>query len=196
MEQDKLLVNLALGKVKEKAEGIFAEHTILDIELKSYHNAETKNMLKRLKRSTRRGKLLLKEFKEFKKNVWKAIRKDKSEVFLWQGEAKSRIPVALTHCGYIHITNLGKTYRVFAAIVIMPVAAGSIILICSPAKFKRQINYIIGSFRQKGYLDHFIFSTLASLTDNWLVNPEFWDNDLAEDAIKELLGKRNWEQPD
>jgi hypothetical protein len=195
LNQEKLLSQLLLVKTREKITHMIRKHTILEIELASYQNFETKGMLRRLKQSVKRANLLLQEFRIFKRAVWRAARNDKRNVYLWQGQTSSRIPIAFSHCGGFTITNNDKTYGIFGAIILIPVASGSLILICTPKKYKPQINYLLKSFKEKGHLEHFILQALASLTDNWLVNPEFWDNELSETTKKEILAKRNWGSP-
>jgi hypothetical protein len=196
LKQEKLLSQLILEKLKEKATSLIREHTILEIELTGYRNLETKKMLARLTRSIKRTNHLLAEYRSFKREVWRAFQEETKNVYLWQGQIPARVPIAFTHCGGINITDKNKRYRVFGAIILMPLSKGSRLLFCTPSKYKKYLNYLLRSFNQRGYLEHFILHALAGLTDNWLVNPVFWDNDLSEIIKKEILAKKNWVRPE
>jgi hypothetical protein len=191
IKKERLGYDLIVEKIREKASQFISENSILELSLTKFENAQTKMFKRHTLRSIKARKSLIQELRAFKNQVWTSIKTDEGLVASYEIKLNILVPLAFTHCGVINISNSKKDFRIIGAMILIPLDTGSLVMFCAPKKYKGKLKQLWKSFSDTTAFETLIYNSMSLLTDNWLVNPEFWDTKLSSGLKEKILSRQS-----
>lgn len=157
---------------------------LLNIDIKNFHFSDPRHQ--HFKSYLKESKKTINETLVFKKLAWKDIESDKDEnLKSCIIEIDSVIPIFFSYFGDLTIKNEDLTFAEKACLIIHPFKESTKLIFTTTNKNYKLLETILNRLSPESTL-HFILSALVYVSDNWLINEDFYDKYIPT-SMKNLL---------
>lgn len=161
----------------------------LQIDLKSFHFSDSRHQS--LENILKEKRKIINETLVFKKLAWKDIEADKDENLKYFIITLDEvIPIFFSYFGDLTIGNDDLTFNDKACLIIHPFKESTQLIFITRNTNYNTLNTLLNRLTPELTLN-FILSSLVYVSDNWLINEEFYDKHIPND-LKKLIESANF----